>query len=48
MIGMPQRFVCREGDGMLVCEGAGGKRMHVEYTACEWVNPDLEKGVWVL
>ena len=30
---------------MLVWEGAGGKRMQVEYTACEWVNPDLEKGV---
>ena len=24
VIGMPQRFVCREGDGMLVWEGAGG------------------------
>ena len=22
--------------------------MQVEYTACEWVNPGLEKGVWVL
>ena len=22
--------------------------MQVEYIACEWVNPDLEKGVWVL
>ena len=48
VIGMPQRFVCREGDGMLVWEGAGGKLMQVEYTACEWVNPDLEKGVWLL
>ena len=48
VIGMPQRFVCREGDGMLVWEGAGGKLMQVEYTACEWVNPDLEKGLWLL
>ena len=48
MIGMPQRFVCREGDGVLVWEGAGGKLMQLQYTACEWVNPDLEKGVWVL
>ena len=48
VIGMPQRFVCTEGDGMLVWEGAGGKLMRLEYTACEWVNPDLEKGVWVL
>ena len=48
VIGMPQRFVCGEGDGMLVWEGAGGKLMQVEYTACEWVNPDLEKGVWLL
>ena len=48
VIGMPQRFVCREGGGMLVWEGAGGKLMQVEYTACEWVNPDLEKGVWLL
>ena len=48
VIGMPQRFVCREGDGMLVWEGAGGQLMQVEYTACEWVNPDLEKGVWLL
>ena len=48
VIGMPERFVCREGDGMQVWEGAGGKLMQVEYTACEWVNPDLEKWVWVL
>ena len=48
VIGMPQRFFCREGDGMLVWEGAVGKLMQVEYAACEWVNPDLEKGVWVL
>ena len=33
---------------MLVWEGAGGKLMQVEYTACEWVNPDREKGVWLL
>ena len=33
---------------MLVWEGAGGKLMQVEYTACEWVNLDLEKGVWLL
>ena len=25
-----------------------GKLMQVEYTACEWVHPDLEKGVLVL
>ena len=48
VIGMPQRFVCREGDGMLVWDGAGGKLMQVEYTACEWVNPDLEEGVRLL
>ena len=48
VIGMPQRFVCREGDGMPVWEGAGGKLMQVEYTACEWVNSYLEKGVWLL
>ena len=45
VIGMALRFVCREGDGMLVWEGAGGKLMQVEYTACEWVTRDLEKGV---
>ena len=33
---------------MLVCEGAMGKLTQPEYTACQWVNPDLEKGVWVL
>ena len=33
---------------MLVWEGPGGKLMRVEYTACEWVNPALEKGFWVL
>ena len=48
VIGMPQRFSCREGDGMLVWEGAVGKLMQVEYAACEWVNLDLEKGVCVL
>ena len=48
VIGTPQSFCCREGDGMLVWEGAVGKPMHVEYSACEWVNPYLEKGVWVL
>ena len=49
VIGMPQRFVCKEGDWMLVWEGAGGgKLMQVEYTASEWVNLDLEKGVWLL
>ena len=30
VIGMPQRFVCKEGDGILVWEGAGGKLMQVE------------------
>ena len=44
----PQRFFCREGDGIRVWEGAVDKLMQVEYTACEWVNPDLEMGVWVL
>ena len=48
VIGMLQRFVCTEVDGMLVRRGAGGKLMQVEYTACEWLNPDLEKGVWLL
>ena len=48
VIGMPQRFSCKEGDGMLEWEGAVGKLMQVEYTACEWVNPHLEKGVRVL
>ena len=33
---------------MLIWEAAVGKLMPVEYTACEWVNPDLENGVWVL
>ena len=47
VIGMPERFSCREGDGMLVWEGAVGKLMQVVCTACEWVNPDLEKGIWV-
>ena len=35
VIGMALRFVCREQDGMLVWEGAGGKLMQVEYTACD-------------
>ena len=48
VIRLPQSFFCREGDGTLVWEGALGKLIQVEYTACEWVNPDLEKGVWVL
>ena len=29
---------------MLVWEGAVGKLKHMECTAFEWVNPDLEKG----
>ena len=33
---------------MVVWEGAGEKLMQEEYAACEWVNTDLEKGVWVL
>ena len=33
---------------MFLSEGAMGKLMQVEYTACEWLNPDLEKGVWDL
>ena len=48
VIGMPQRFVCMEGDGMMIWEGVGGKLMQAEYTACAWVNRDVEKGVWVL
>ena len=36
------------GDGKLVWEGAMGKVVQVEYGACEWVNPDLEEGIWVL
>ena len=48
VIGMPQRFFCREGHGMLIWEGAAGKLMQVEYAASEWVNPHLEKGVCVL
>ena len=45
---MPQSFACREGDGKLVWEGLVGKRVQVEYGACEWVNPNLEGGVWLL
>ena len=29
-------------------EGAMGTLMQVQDTACEWVNPDLEKAVRVL
>ena len=48
VIRMQQRFSSREGDGKLAWEGAVGKLVQVEYRACEWVNPDLEEGVWVL
>ena len=25
-----------------------GKQVQVKYGACEWVNPDLEEGIWVV
>ena len=48
VIGMPQRFSYRERDGKLAWEGAVEKLVRLEHAACEWVNPDLEEGVWVL
>ena len=48
VIGMPQRFSHKEGYGKLAWEGATRELVKVEYAACEWVNRDLEQGVWVL
>ena len=48
VIGMPQRFSCRAGDGKFVWERAAGKLVQVECGACACAKRGLQEGVWVV